>query len=287
MTDATGGTTTTGTTTTGTTTTGTTTTGTEKPWFDTFDAETKGYLQNKGLDKKTALEAVVEISKFHREAEKFVGAPANELLRLPKDPNAPEWKGVYERLGKPKEATEYDFASVKRAGDKPLDQALTDTLRQAAFDSNMSKEAATRLAANVVKHLDGVESATAADKAAALATEKKSLNDNWGVNAAANMVVAKAAAAALGVSPEAVAALESVVGYSKIMEMFRTIGTKIGEDRFVQSSGGQGNVMTRDQAVAEKNALKADKNWVTRYINGGVEEKKKMDALDRIIVGIS
>ena len=272
---------------TGGTASGTTTTGGEKPWFETFDAETKGYLQNKGLDKKTALEAVVEISKFHREAEKFVGAPANELLRLPKDHNAPEWKNVYERLGKPKEATEYDFATVKRAGDKPLEQALTDTLRQAAFDCNLSKEAATRLATSVVKHIDGVESASAAEKAAALSTEKKALNDNWGVNAAANMIIAKGAASALGVTPDAVAALESVVGYAKIMEMFRAIGSKIGEDRFVQSGSGGGNVMTRDQAVAEKNALKSDKDWVKRFINGGVEERKKMEALDKIIVGIS
>jgi len=34
------------------------------------------------------------------------------------------------------------------------------------------------------------------------------------------------AAAALGVPPETVSALESVIGYDKVMEMFRMIGTK-------------------------------------------------------------
>lgn len=259
----------------------------EKPWYEPLDAETKGYLQNKGLDKKTAIEAFAEAAKFHREAEKFVGAPANEILRLPKDPNAPEWNAVYERLGKPKDVKEYDLSSVKRTGDKPIDDALADTLRQAAYDANVSKEAAARIAAHVVKHLDASETATAAIQQDKLVLEKTELKKNWGQNEAANMVVARAAAAALGVKPEAVAALEGVVGYAQIMEMFRTIGTKIGEDRFVTSSGGGGGLMTRDQATAEKNALKTDKAWVTRFLNGGLEEKRKMEALDRIIVGVS
>ena len=258
-------------------------------WMDGYDSETKGYIQSKGLDKKTINEALLEVSRFHREAEKFVGAPANELLRLPKDPASPDWKAVHERLGKPKEATEYDFASVKRAGDKPLDPALTETIRTAAFDGNLSKEGAVRLAQSIAKHLDSADAATLAERTAKIDAERAELNKNWGVNHAANMVVAKAAATALGISPEAVAAFEKMdgVGYAKVMEMFRTIGTKIGEDRYVNAGGGGGgNVMTRDQAVAEKKALMADTAWVKRYLDGGMEEKKKMTALESIIVGV-
>ncbi len=257
-------------------------------WFDPLDAEVKGYVQTRGLDKKTAVEAFTEAYKAHREAEKLIGAPANEIVRLPKDPNAAEWKNVWERLGKPKEAKEYDLSTVKRAGDKPLDDALAETMRQAAYNSNVSKEAATRMASDVVKYLDGVETARAAADADKLATERAELKKNWGNNEAANMVVARAAATALGVAPEAVAAMEKIVGYAKVMEMFRTIGTKIGEDRFITPSrGGAGGVMTRDQASAELVALKADKAWVGRYMNGGVEEKRKMEALQRIVVGVS
>lgn len=259
--------------------------GATSPWYDTLDTETKGYLQNKGLDKKTAVEAFLEASKFHREAEKFVGAPANELLRLPKDPNAPEWKNVYERLGKPKEAKEYDFSTVKRAGDKALDEALSDTLRNAAFNSNMTKDAATRMAADIVKHLDAQASASATIETDRLATEKADLKKNWGNNEAANMVVAQAAVRALGVDPQAVAALEKGIGYAKVMDMFRVIGAKIGEDRFVSAGGAGGGVMTREQAVAEKAELMRDQAWAKRYTTGGVEENRKMLSLNKIITG--
>lgn len=266
-------------------------------WFDGFDSETKGYITTRGWDKKKLEEAFLEASKAHREAEKFVGAPADKLLRVPDERttdtpetrtrHAEEWQKIHERLGKPKEAKDYDFASVKRAGDKALDQALTDTLRQAAFDANLNKDGANKVAVALVKHLDSVESASAAENADKLLMEKKALNDNWGANANVNMMVAQGAVKALGVDPQAVAALEKVVGYAKVMEMFRNIGSKIGEDRFVTSGTGGGNVMTKDQAQAEKSELMKDKAWVSRYTAGGTEEGRKMLSLNKIITGVS
>jgi len=258
-------------------------------WTAGLDAETKGYAQNRGLDKKTAAEAFFEASKAHREAERLIGAPANEMIRLPKDPNAPEWKDVYKRLGVPGDEKDYDFSTVKRAGDKPLDDALSATLRQASLAGHLTKDGATQVAAQVVKHLDGIESAKAADDAANLLKEKAALKANWGANEAANMVVARAAVTALGIKPETVSALEKVAGYAAVMEMFRNIGSKIGEDRFIQGgpNAPAGGAMTRDQAVSEKEALKKDVAWRNRYLAGGVEEKRKMDSLDRIILGVS
>lgn len=257
------------------------------PWYAGFDDETKGYMTNRGYDKKKPEEAFLEASKAHREATQKLGAPANELLRIPKDPNAAEWKDVWARLGKPGEAKDYDLSTVKRAGDKPIDNALADTLRNAAFDVNLPKEAAARLAAAVVKHLDAQNTATAAEKQDKLNTEKADLKKNWGNNEAANKVIAAAAARALGVDPATVEALEGVVGYAKIMEMFRVVGTKIGEDRFV--NGGQGpnmGPMTVEQAKAEKEALMADKAWRDRYLAKGAEEVRKFTALNRIISGV-
>lgn len=259
--------------------------GTDASWFAGLDEETRGYLQNKGLTSKTPTEAVAAVAKFHREAERMIGAPANELVRLPKEANSPEWANVYKRLGALNAAEDYKFEGLKRSGDKPLEDSLVDTLRKAAFGAHLSNDAAATMAREVVTHLDAIESGRVADETAKLGQEKKLLKDNWGVNEAANMVVARAAAGALGVSPEAVASLEKTIGYSKVMEMFRQIGTKIGEDRFVNSGGssGTGNIMTKDQATAEKTALKNDAAFVKRYLNGGVEEKRKMEALDRII----
>lgn len=260
----------------------------EQSWWGGLDDETKGYVQNKGLASKTASEAFAAVSKFHREAEKMIGAPANELVRLPREANSPEWAGVHKRLGALDKAEDYKFEGLKRAGDKEVEAGLVDTLRKAAFNAHLAPDAAAAMAKEVIGHLDGVDAGKLAETTANLDKEKKLLKDNWGNNEAANMVVARAAANALGVTPEAVAALEKTIGYSKVMEMFRTIGTKIGEDRFIMGGGGGGStIMTKDQAQAEKTALKSDKAWVTRFLAGGVEEKRKMEAIDRIISGVT
>lgn len=282
---------------TATTTTTVTPPAAEQAYWSGFDDETKGYLQNKGLTTKPIGEALVAVSKFHREAEKMIGAPANEMVRLPKDANSPDWKQVWNRLGVPNDPKDYDLSTLKRAGDKPVDEALADTLRKAFVAGNVTKDKAIQTAQEFAKYLDGIESARIADQTAKLDEEKKLLKDNWGAHAPANTVIAQGAAStlfqALGMQPDAVkAALENMgnaIGYSKVMDLFRLIGTKIGEDRFVLSAGGNSTsgVMTKEQAIAEKASLKNDEAWVKRYLKGGQEELRKMGALDRIISGVA
>jgi hypothetical protein len=266
----------------------TTTTTATDTWFAGFDDETKGYIQNKGLSTKTAQEAFAAASKFHREAEKMIGAPANELVRLPKEANSPEWKNVYQRLGVPADAKDYDFKDIKFTSGAELDATFTYTVRTNASTLNLTKEQASGMTRAFVQFLDKKNQDDLAQATATLAKEKADLKSNWGQNEAANMVIARNAASALGVKPETVAALEKTAGYAQVMEMFRQIGTKIGEDKFVQSGGGGGEkVMTREAAVARKKELMNDKAWTTRYLNGDTEAKRQMEALIRIETGVA
>lgn len=259
----------------------------ETTWYSGYDDETKGYVQNKGLSTKTVGEAFAAVSKMHRDAEKFVGAPADELIRLPKDPTSPEWKNVYQRLGAPKDAKEYDFKDIKFTDGTELDPAFTDLMRTNAVSANLTKDQALTVTKAVVQFLDKADQDDVAQFTAQVAKEKAELKANWGANEAANMVIARAAANALGVKPETVAALEKTAGYAQVMEMFRQIGTKIGEDKFVSgNTGGNPNApMTREAAISRKKELMNDAQWRTRYLQGGSEEKRQMEALIRIEVG--
>jgi len=159
-------------------------------------------------------------------------------------------------------------------------------VREAAFKLHLPKDAATSITRAFAKYLDDAEVAEKAEKTAKLAEQKAALKKNWGANEAANMFVAQRAAAALGIAPETVSALEGVIGYDKIMEMFRSIGAKIGEDKFItgqqQAAGG---AMTREQAIARKKELMADKEWVKSYLNKDATKLREMTALNTIIVG--
>lgn len=260
-----------------------------KPWYDgkVTDAELIGHITTKGWDKKTADEVAVEAIAAHRAAEKMIGAPANELVRIPKaDAPEAEVKAYWAKLGAGSEAKDYDLSTIKRAGDKDLDPALADAIKGAAVANLVPKDKVLGFAAAIVKHLDGVEAEATTVKTAALVAEKTKLDQNWGVNKEAKLFIAKQAAAKLGIAPEAIAALEGQIGYAAVMEMMRTIGTKIGEDRFVSNpgpGGGSNTVMSKEQAVSRLAELKADKAYVGRYMAGGAAEKREMEALNLLI----
>ena len=229
----------------------------------------------------------MEASKAQREAEKLIGVPAERILRLPADPkNADEMKPIWQKLGAPADG-KYDFSAIKKADGKPLDQPLVDALTAAAAANSLTKDAAVGVAQTVAKFLEGSAVARTAEQTAALATEKAELDKSWGANKEANMFIVKNTAKNLGITPEAVAALEGVVGYKAVMDMVLNIGMKTGEAKFVtsQTSNAGGGVMTKEQAVARKSELMADTVWRDKFLAGGSAEKREMSALNVLIVG--
>lgn len=257
-------------------------------WHSSFDAETVGYLKNRGLDTKTPEEAVLDLSKAHREAQKFIGAPEDQLIRLPKDANDPAWKNVWSRLGAAADAKGYDFSDIKRADGSDLDPKFSDSLKAAAAARNLPVQMAKDVVRDLVKIQDETRAEEAAKSAQTLAQELDALQKNWGANFNVNKIVADNAAAKLGVTVEQIAALKTMVGGAKVMEMFRNIGTKIGEDSFVRDPSGQSSgAMTVEQAQAKLTALKADKEWAGKLMNKNVLVLQEFDNLMGIVSGVS
>ena len=260
--------------------------GGEKPWFDGAPAEDVGYFQNRGWDKVDAKTAAFNAAKAHREAEKLIGAPADKIIRLPNDPaDAEAMRQVRLKLGMPTDEKGYDLSVVKHADGSALSETEAATWAKRAYTLGLNKTDALALVNDSVKEQDASKTISATEAAGKLAAEKTALATNWGPNYEANLFVAKQAAAALGVKPEAIAALEKTIGYAATMDMFRNIGTKIGEDKFVMSPAAGGNtVMTREQAVDRKAALMADRVWSKAYLEGDAAKLAEMTALNTMIV---
>lgn len=264
-----------------------------KPWFDGVagvDAEMIGTWQNRGWDKKSAAEVALEATRAWKGAEKLVGVPSDQVMRVPKDVNDEAgWAAVWARLGKPADAKQYDFTGVLRADGKPVDETLTGAMRDAAFRLNLPKDTAAAVTREFAKYLDASEAKVATEKAAALAEAKLRLSQNWGKNEAAFKFVAQQSATALGVDPAAVAALEQVIGYDKTMDMFLKIGQKIGEDKFItgDSTRPQGGALTVEQAVAKRSELMSDPVWVKAYTSGDKAKLREMMGLNTIILGVA
>jgi len=97
---------------------------------------------------------------------------------------------------------------------------------------------------------------------------------------------AKEGATRLGLDETATAALESFMGYAKVMDALRKIGNARREDVFVDNpTSVPGSVTTREGAMARKSELFADRAWVTRLNAGDAEAKAEWKRLNQMIEG--
>jgi hypothetical protein len=259
--------------------------GNPTPWFEAFDPEIKGHMQNRGLDKLDPAAAALEAIKAHRAAEKRLGAPADELVRFPKDPGDAAWGDVFKRLGRPDAADGYDFSPVKRADGSSLPEPLVASMRAAALKANLPAGAALQMVDAFVKHMDGSSTEAATQAGFKAAADMEALKTNWGPNYDTNLFVAKRAAEVLGIPPDAIAALEKTAGFSTTMETMRKLGVAMGEARIIQGDVTHNPAaMTVEQAQARLADLKNDQAWLNKWANGGVEQKDEFTRLTAIIV---
>jgi hypothetical protein len=273
--------------TTATTATGTTATPPTTPtapWYEgKADAETIGYLQNKGW-ADDPVKAAIEASKAHRAAERHLGAPADQLIRLPKDGNDPAWNNVWNRLGKPIDPKLYDFSDIKLADGSAIDDAFADTLRKAAFENHIPKDAAKALASAMVKHAEQSDATDALEAKAKWDQGVAKIKESWGPKFNANQLQAMEGARKLGISQELYDTMAKAAGVDVIAELFRKIGSGISEDRLVE--GNNSSPDTVEAAMARKAELMADKDWIARFRKNGVHEVNEMRYLNRKITGV-
>lgn len=250
------------------------------------DQEVLGHVQTQGWDKLTPHEAVAAAVQAARANAIYNGVPAAELARIPKaDADPATIKAFWQKLGAPADATGYDFSTVKQ-GDQEAPAAFVDRMRKVAAELNLPVATATRLAAEVMDMNQATAVEAAAVQSASLLEAKAKLDASWGANKEANMFVAKQAAAKLGVDANAISALEQVVGYDKVMELFLSVGQKIGEDKFISNQNPAiPGVISQAQAVASKAELMKDTDFTKRFLAGESAAVRQMSALNVLISG--
>lgn len=259
-------------------------TGTPTTWYGGYDADTQSHLTGRGWDKLTVDQAAAQAIKAHREAEKMIGVPAENLLRAPKDANDKEnLAKIHARLGVPTDPKEYTFDGLKRASGEDVAPEFVEKVRGLAAKYNLPKDSARALAADLVAEEDSRDKTATTAYEQKLIAEREKLDKDWGANKATNLIVAQNAAAKLGLTPEEVSALEKTTSYSRVMEMFRQIGTRIGEDKFVNRDTPGTGALTAEEAQSKLDALGKDGEWMKKFDNGDVEANAMFNNLTKII----
>lgn len=241
-------------------------------WYDGFNDDIKGYVQNKGWKDPAA---TVE---SYRNLEKLVGVPPEQIIKLPKGDAPPEaWNDVWSKLGRPADPKEYGLAPPEGG-----DPAFAEFMSKAFHDANVPKGMAEKLAGAYAEFEQQFTTQQQEAVQARLAEEAAALKTKWGAAHEQNIGIARQAARGLGIDGETIDALEQGMGYAKVMELFHTLGTKMGEGTFVGGErGGGSGVLTPEAAQAKIAALKKDPEWTNRYLSGDVKAREELQRLHK------
>lgn len=250
------------------------------PWYSTADQETVGWMETKGYkaDQLTPEIALLAI-KNHRNAEKFIGAPADQLIRMPKEGDAKAMEAIYDKLGRPADPAKYDLALPDNA-DKGFVEWARGTFHKLGLNNTQAKE----LTAAFNAFNETAAKAKADASAADTQIQARELQKEWGAAFEQNAAVADRAAEVFGMGEKELMALKSAMGAAGAMKFLHNIGAKMGEDKFVEGKGGGGGfgAMTPAAAQAEIKALQTDSDFRTKLVNGDRDAKAKWERLHKM-----
>ncbi len=257
------------------------------PWHQGVEAETLGFWQNKGYDLTDQKAFATKITEHYRNAEKHLGVPQDRILRLPeKADDADGWKGIYQRLGVPKDVKEYDFAGIKFTDGTELDEQFTTAMRSELHKANVAKDKAPDIVKAVIKYLDDADNAEATIRESEKTAQIQKVLKDWGANRAENENYSLQALKRLEISQPEYDKLAGVIGYDRAAEIFRKIGAGFKEAPYVDGVT-PGAPTTAQGAKARLAELEADKAWGAKLNKGDAATWREFRALSEQIAAAS
>lgn len=229
-------------------------------WFDGIDdPELKSWVQTKNFP------SVKEALGAYRKAEGFIGAPVDKLVRLPNDPSdEAAWGEVYGKMGRPAKPEDYKIP-VPEGSDGQFAKDAAPVLHKLGLNQRQAEE--------LGKWWN--DYATNAEKASleARSTENKkqeaALRGEWGDAFDQNQELARTAAKEYGLDEATIDKLEESLGFAGVMKLFHAIGSKQGEAKFVEGTGGGGGFKLGAAQAAERiKQLRADTDFQRKFNAG-------------------
>lgn len=259
------------------------------PWYgDIADPGVKGYAELKAW--KSPEDAI----KAAQSAEKLIGVPRDELLRLPKDLTAAkpeELDAIYTRLGRPAAATDYKLPEIP--GGEEFRGAMAPLLHSAG----LNQAQASKLAEGWNAYMSQAVEAQQREQAQREQVDLNELHKEWPgevytqreemARRAVREFVAPFTGGDQGKTAELLGKIEDAVGTGTFLRLFSGIGERVGEAKFVGSGASNSSFgMTPAAADARIKELMGDREWGRKVLdNPKGPEGLEWERLQKLAVG--
>jgi hypothetical protein len=213
------------------------------------------------------------LTRSYIHAQTMIGAPAAQVLKLPKDAtDAAGWDAVYAKLGRPEKADGYAVdAKVLQAGG--FTPEVLKPYQEAAHKAGLAPAQFSNLVATVAA--ENARVAGEAQAAAAAATQKAigALKGEWGAAWDEKLHVAKVAMGTYG-GEDFGKLLDVPLGdgirlgdHPAVLKMFAALGATLSEDQIKTAGRATTGAMTPDEAMRKINANYSDPEFAKAYAN--------------------
>lgn len=248
------------------------------PAFDWSATLGQSYEAHKPMIEAKRWADPAAVMTSYSELEKMVG---RDKFAIPgKDASPEEYRKIYTALGMPADPKGYEFQAPSDF--EEYDKGFVDNwFRGAAHKAGLTPAQARAL------HDDYVTQSRQAHAALAEKSNKENgeldqaLRTKWGGDYDKNVGVAQAAVKQFGFNAVDLDKLEKITGSAGLLEMFATIGEKMGTASLV--TGAIANNSPQG-ALSEIDKLKGDKEFSEAYLNrehpGHEEAVRRMKALN-------
>ena len=225
-------------------------------WYSAVNESHHGYIENKGWQ---SMDAVLE---SYTNLEKMRGIPENELVRIPSTPESDGWAEVYNRLGRPESADQYNIEGLD-------DGDFGSWFKNSVHEAGLSNQQAAQLAKQYDTFATEQQNAANEKMQQESAVAMDELRNQWGRDAEANFEMAARGAKFLGLDQEKMTVLEREWGTKFLMETALNAGRKLSEGEFVTSDSitAANARPTQAEAQAKYKAMNADPEFRKRLLS--------------------
>jgi len=240
-------------------------------WTSGFDADMKGYIENKGFTNPS------DLANGYRNLEKLRGVPAEQLVQWPDDPsNREAMAPVYAKMGMPEQADQYT-----RVLDDTFDNGVFDNLALQAHQLGLGDG-----------QFQGLQQ-TFAEQAQAIMEQQEAqaveVFDQWQTANPDGFQAAARVMAEVGMDETQV---EGVLNGDKaaLYDFLAKVGSRTGESEIVTGDAPEGGFnMSKDAAQSKINDLLADETFMRQYTNSSKAIRgpaiERIEKLQKIVAG--
>jgi hypothetical protein len=252
-----------------------------RPFAEQLPEKIRGEATFKDIKSLDAL-----ADSYHN-AQKMIGIPRDQLLRIPQSDKAEDWAPVYDKLGRPAKADDYKLKVPE--GFPPAEKAYAESVMAAAHGAGLSQKQFETMTGWLYERAGQSMAQQRANQEATAAAGINSLKTDWGQ--AYDTKVEQSRGAMLyysekaGITAEVKKAMDETGAgnHPAIVKLFNYMAGTLHEDGVLTGKAfGDQAMQSPVEAQQQINALMADKNFMKNYMNPNRRDPAKIEAMAKM-----